>query len=228
MLKGLRIPTHTVDAPGVFIFAHDAAWDLDRINLELEVLRAAALDEVRVTTGLEPLAVALERLERERVEVGGLTEEEIAEETAAVELTDDARQAAEDRHPWHRYRAGVGRYDLDAEDQGPHGRVTPRSYLREGVDPTFFYLRRVKYKERGSIEIDNDAMSRWSRWIVAGVERIVTGAEVVWEPTKKAPRMPDSIVEALSTSEGGTLNLITLAGVCSKFSGPITEAEGKR
>lgn len=220
MLKGLRIPTHAVDAPGVFIFAHDAAWDIDRITAEQADLVGVALEEAR--------AAAVDRHARERgVAVVELTEEELADVTEAVELSDDERQAAEDRHPWNRYRAGVGRYDLDAEDQGPHGRVTPRAYLREGVEPTFFYLRRVGYKLRGSIEIDNDAMSRWSRWIVAGVDRIVTGAKVVWQSTKKIPDMPDSIVEALSTSEGGTLNLITLAGVCSKFSGPITEAEGK-
>ena len=31
MLKGLRVPTHRIDVPGLFVFEWDDAWDKARI-----------------------------------------------------------------------------------------------------------------------------------------------------------------------------------------------------
>lgn len=224
MIKGLRVPTHTVDKPGVFIFAHDPAWDHDRIREERDELARLAEAEAR--------ELARDTMLRQRQLEGytgaELTADDMATADASVVLTEDELEAARDRHPWSRYIDGAGRFDLDAEDQGPRGRAVPRSYLLPTADPTYIYLRRIPWQVKTGISIDQDPVNRWARYVRAGVEKIADASGTLWAASKKTPQLPDELLEALSNADGGTFNLIALAGACSKYSGPLTDAEGKR
>ncbi|HEY8378999.1 MAG TPA: hypothetical protein VIK91_21050, partial [Nannocystis sp.] len=198
------------------------AWDRERIEAELAELEDLARERAR----REALGAAAVRL---GVAVEDLppAEREAAED--AAKLSADDLEAARATHPVRRYLAGETRYQLDALDQGPRGPACAQDYLRPGVEPTVFVLRRVPLRERALIEVDRDPFSRWVRWVKAGVTRIATGAEVLWEAKEPGDVLPDAWIEALGDAHGGpAVNLITLAGACSRYSGPLTEAEGKR
>lgn len=221
MLKGLRVPTHRVDAPGVLILPHDDAWDRDRIEAEGDELEAAALADLR--------ARAVER----RAADLGLRPDEIddaqrAEAEDSCALTDEERTAVRSTHPVARYLAGHTRHQPDAPDQGPRGPARARDYLRPGAVPTQFELRRIPWQERARIDLDPDRVSRWSRLVRAGVSRVSEGEHTIWAAKDRADVLPDDLLERLADAEGGYVTLIQIAGACAAYSQPLTEAEGKR
>lgn len=222
MLKGLRPPTHRLDAPGVFIFPHDDAWDSARIDAELDELAELVLAQARRS--------AVEAAARQvGVEPEDLDAELRAKAEASVMLSADEQDAARSTHPVLRYHRGESRFQLDAPDQGPRGPACAAGYLRSGADATRFDLRRVGWRERARIELERDPFARWARWVQAGVARVVTGDRVEWAAGDATDVLPEEWIAALADSDGGAaLNLISLAGACSKFSQPITSAEGKR
>lgn len=184
MLKGLRLPTHRVDAPGVFVFGHDDAWDHEHIRRECDDLALAG----------------------------------------AAESPDELPF---ERHPVMRYLAGKTRFDLQAFDQGPHGQVRAADYLRDDERPTYFVLRRVGYRERLAIGIERNPVTQWTRWVQAGVARIVEGERVLWA-AEAQEAMPEAMLEAIADAAGGPrVNLITLAGACARYSAPLDDAEKK-
>lgn len=222
MLKGLSVPTHRVDAPGVYVLPHDTAWDHERIVAEREEL----------------VALALAEKQREAVETmargTGLGPDELTaeqRETAeAVVLTVAEREAATSRHPFERYLAGETRFDPLAQDQGPRGQVRIFDYLKPGAEPTKFHLRRVGHLVRLRLDplVERDSVRRLTGWVLAGVERITCGERVLWAATADQPELPAAWVDMLSAADGAAANLIWVAGAVSKYSAPLNESEGKR
>ena len=132
MLKGLRVPTHRVDAPGQYVLPHDAAWDKDRIRAERDELAVLALTRLRAE------AVAAASAGRGR----DLDDDERAAVEAACELADDERERVEERHPVPRYLDGDTRFDPAALDQSPRGPAPALRSFHRGVAPRSFFHRR--------------------------------------------------------------------------------------
>lgn len=221
MLKGLRIPTHRADAPGVFIFANDDAWDLPRIKAEGDELVAMKLAAVK--------REAVEAAARERgVSPDDLPADVRAEVEALVVLTEDEKADALARHPVARWIRGESRFDLLAPDQGPRGPVASvRDYFKPDARPTEFVLRRIGHARRLEIELERDLGRRFVRFVRAGVAAIRCGAEVSWAAKNADDHLPDEWLDALTDAEGSSAPLIILAGACNRYSEPLSEAEGK-
>lgn len=221
MLKGLRVPTHRVDAPGVLILPHDDAWDQDRIEAE----RLQLLEMAQVEARKDALEVAARQ--------AGCTVDELpADVRAAAEaviLTEDEKNTAAGQHPVSRYFRGETRHQLDAPDQGPNGPTCARAYLRPNIHPTMFEIQRIRGVDRARIELETDSVGRWIRYIRAGVRRVSCGPDTLWEHKRPGDELPDSILDALAdaTMGAGGFNLMVLAGACARFSAPLTESEGK-
>lgn len=232
MLKGLRPPTHRVDAPAVFIFPSDGAWDHERIDAEVAELVAAKLAEVK--------AAAVETAAREAgVEVDALPPEQREAVEASCVLTVDEEREARLRHPVGRYHAGETRYDLSASDHGPRGPVASvLDYLKPDAEPHRFHLRRLTFRQRAELEAarfaeatrgGGDPIGRWLKAVRHGVTKIEEGSRVLWELPRPDAALPEEWIEVLGDAVGGpAVNLITLAGAVEKYSAPPTDAEGKR
>lgn len=221
MLRGLSVPTHRIDAPGVLILAHDDAWDAQRLEAEFEEMVGLALTTKRG----EAVAAAARQAGKGPDE---LTDDERRFAEESVVLTVDECEAAVVRHPLRRYLAGETRFDLQALDQGPRGQVRIVDYLKAGAEPTMFHLRRVGYADRVRLDplVMKDPIARFAGWIRAGVERITCGADVLWAASSEAPELPEAWIERLTEADGGAaLNLIAIAGACSKYSAPLSKAE---
>lgn len=218
MLKGLRPPTHRVDAPGVLILAHDSAWDADRIDAECAELEALALADAK--------AAAADRYAADRgVDVRDLTPEQVAEVEGSVALTEEEREAARAVHPFRRYQRGETRFQLDAPDQGPRGPACAGDYLVG--EAARFELRRIPWRERARIDAVTDYVERIERWVRAGLAGVEAG-DLRWRAKEPTDRVPDDVLEVIADASGSTLNLIALAGACKRFSESLTSAEGKR
>lgn len=232
MLKGLRIPTHRVDAHAVFIFPADEAWDHERIDSEVADLVAAKLSEVK--------AAAVEAAAREAgVGVEALTPEQREAAEASCVLTVDEEREARLRHPVGRYHAGETRFDLRASDHGPNGPVASvLDYLKPDAVPTTFHLRRLTFRQRAELDAarfaevtrgGGDPIGRWLKAVRHGVTKIAEGEHVLWELPRLDAALPDEWIEILGDAVGGpAVNLIMLAGAIEKYSAPVTSAEGKR
>lgn len=221
MLKGLRVPTHRIDAPGVLILAHDDAWDHDRIEAEQA---ECEVDAMRVLRKGALTKFASERGKR----VDELTDEEREQSDASCSLTEAEKEEARSRHPWRRYQAGATRFQADAPDQGPRGPARAADYLRPDAVPTCFELRRIGWQERARIDLDQDRVSRWSRLVRAGVARVSEGEHVIWAARDRGDCLPDDLLDHLGDAEGSYATLIAVAAACMKHSQPLTESEGKR
>lgn len=222
MLKGLRVPSHRVDAPGVLILPHDDAWDKERIEAEGDELEAAALADLR--------AAAVERYAADRqMRVDELADEQRAEAEASCALTDVEKVAARATHPWVRYLQGETRFQLDAPDQGPRGPACAADYIRPDAKPARLHLRRIPWREKAQIDIERDLFVRFERWAQAGLAGVDAG-EVQWRAKPGAETVPEDVLAAVCDGpEGGAANrLIQIAGACKRFSDPPTSAEGKR
>ena len=231
MLKGLRVCTHRVDNPAVFIFPADEAWDHERIDSEVADLVAAKLAEVK--------AAAVEAAAREAgVEVDALSPEQ-REAAEACVLTLDEEREARLRHPVGRYHAGETRFDLTASDHGPNGPVASvLDYLKPDAVPTTFHLRRLTFRQRAELEAarfaevtrgGGDPIGRWLKAVRHGVAKIAEGDHVLWALPRPDAALPEEWIEILGDAVGGpAVNLITLAGAVEKYSAPLTDAEGKR
>lgn len=222
MLKGLRIPTHRADAPGVFIFSADDAWDHPRIAAEADELVAMKLAAVQ--------REAVEAAARERgVSPDDLPADVRAEVEAGVVLTEAEKADALARHPVARYLRGESRFDLAAPDQGPRGPVASVcEYLKPDAQPTEFVLRRMGHARRMAIELERDLGRRFVRLVRAGVAAIRCGASALWEAKGHEDELPDAWLDALTDADGSASALIILAGACKRYSAPLSDAEGKR
>lgn len=222
MLKGLSVPTHRIDAPGVYIYPQDGAWDQQRLAAEDDAMVEISLAEKKRET-----------LEDAARQAGKGPDDLSAEEREAavkgVELDGDERRACLARHPVSRYFAGETRFDLQAIDQGPGGQVRITDYIKPGETPTMFHLRRVGYQTRARLDpsIVSEPIARLVGWVRAGVERITCGATVLWETSEKEPSVPDVWLERICGADAYG-NLLRLAGACAKYSRPLDEVEGKR
>lgn len=213
VLRGLRVPTHRVDAPGVLILPHDPAWDHERIEAERAELVEMAL-----------------AAKREEAAARAAQEGADAFDALSVTLTEDEREAAAATHPYSRFVAGATRFQPDAPDQGPRGPATASQYLKPGASPTRFELRRISGRDRARVELVPDLISRFEGYVRLGVARVFDDEGALWE-AGPAPhdKMPDDLLARLYDAEGGAaVNLIAVAAACKKFSDPLTEAEGKR
>ena len=220
MLKGLRVPTHRIDVPGLFVFTWDDAWDKERIAAEREEL--AAMAHARMCS--EARATMAAQLGRD------LTPEELVEADESCVLTEDERDEAMDRHPVSRFLAGDTRFDPRAVDQGPRGQACAFDYLREGATPTVFTLRRVGYQARMRIEAlgMRDAAASHAAWCKAGVESIACGSDVLWQATPGERELPESWMETIAETDGGALfSIIALAAACKAYSRPLDDSEKK-
>lgn len=223
MLRGLRVPNHRVDAPGVYILPHDDAWNHERVAAELAELVELALRKAK-DEAIEVFA------RQHRKGADELTPEERETAAGSVVLTEVEAEAARDRHPWRRYTNGETRFDLAALDQGPRGQVLITEYFKDGVHPTEFHLRRVGFERRARLDpyLERDPVRRWAGWLRAGIERITCGGEVLWSASAEQPELPDAWIERLCDAAGGAaMNLIYIAGACSKYSAPLKPDEKK-
>lgn len=234
MLKGLRPPTHRVDAPAVYIPATDPAWDMPRILAELDELVAMKRDEVR--------REAVEAAARERgAEPDALPDDARREVEASVVLAENEREEARNRHPFQRYQRGETRFDLTAADHGPRGPVASvLDYLKPGEVPTMIHLRRLTFRQRAEFEVDarvgNSPVARWIEVIRCGVIKIAEDSRVLWAPSSPGESIPDEWIERLAdataTSDSGrpqaAHGLMWLAAAVLNYSAPPTESEGKR
>lgn len=219
MLKGLRVPTHRVDAPGQYVLPHDVAWDKDRITAEREELAAMALAKLKA----DAVARAAAELGRDLTDAERTT----AEQSCA--LDEDERARVEERHPVPRYLDGDTRFDPQALDQSPRGPARAFDYFRAGVEPTIFHLRRVGFQARMRIEATRDASQRFVAWVKAGVEAITCGAQTLWRASEDEHELSDDWLESIASADGGALvNILLISGACTKYGRPLDEAEGKR
>lgn len=221
MLRGLKVPTHKIDAPGLFILPHDDAWDHARLDAEAAELVALALDQAKaraVETAAQQAGVVVEDLTPEQ--------REAAEQSVA--LTVEEQEAAKATHPVARYRAGETRYQLDAPDQGPRGPACARDYLRPDAEFVALELRRIPWRVKMSIDAEREHRVRWEALVKEGVSGVRFGAEVKWRAKSSDDKIPDALLDQICESEGEWLNLAHIAGACSKYSAPLTESEGKR
>lgn len=221
MLRGLRVPTHRVDAPGLLILPHDEAWDHPRLDEEAAELGTLALTQARVAA----VEAAAQRL---GVEVAALdpAAREAAEQ--AVVLSAEELDLARSTHPVARYLAGETRYQIDAPDQGPRGPACARDYLRPEVDPLGLELRRLDWRAKMRIDQEHDAPTRWEALVREGVSGVRVGAEVRWRAKSASEQLPVDLLDWICSAEGAHVNLIRIAGAVARYSAPITEAEGKR
>lgn len=221
MLKGLRVPTHRIDAPGVLILAHDDAWDDERLEAEQAECEAEALRAMQ-REALSKFAAA------RGIGLHDLTDEQVAESDASCVLTEADKEAARANHPWRRYQAGATRYQPDAPDQGPRGPACASDYLKLDAEPARFELRRIPWRERARIELVRDLMLRLEAYVRAGLAGVEAG-EVRWRAEKPSDIVPEDVLAAICDAHGGpAVNLIALSGACKKFSDPLDGAEGKR
>ena len=201
--------------PGVYIFPSDDAWDSPRVDAELEQLVAMKLADVK----RDAVAAAARQA---GVEVADLSPDQVAAAEARCVLTVEEEADARARHPVARYHAGATRYQLDAPDQGPNGPARAADYLRPGVDPTEFVLRRMNHARRAEVELERDLIRRLTRYVRAGVAAIRCGSATLWEAKDPADSMPPEWLDALADAEGGAVvNLINLAAACKNYSAPL-------
>lgn len=217
VLKGLRVPTHRVDAPGLLILPHDDAWDHERIEAERAELVEMALAEAKS----EALKKAAEQA---GCEIDALPAETRASAEVVI-LSQAEKDEAISVHPWSRYFACQTRYQLDAPDQGPRGPACARDYLLPGKVHTTFELRRIPWRERARIDLEHDSVTRWTRLVETGVARIATGEDVLWEMKSPTDRVPSEVIDLIA--DANPANIVQIAGACHRFSAPLSETEGK-
>lgn len=214
MLKGLRVPTHRADAPGVLVLAWDDAWDREAVKGEQAALVDLALAKMKA----DACTAMCAELGRD------LTDEEKATAEDSCVMTEAEEAEARGRHVVARYLAGDTRFDPQAIDQSPNGPRRAFDYLKPGAVPTTFTLRRVGYQTRmrlESVELRDPAAAHVG-WVRAGIESIECGPEVLWKATPGERELPDAWLEQLASSDGGALfTLLTLAQACRAYSRPL-------
>jgi len=221
VLRGLKVPTHKIDAPGLCILPHDDAWDHQRLDAEAAELVALALDQAKtraVEAAAQQAGVAPEDLTPEQ--------REAAEQSVA--LTVEEQDAAKATHPVARYLAGETRYQLDAPDQGPRGPACARDYLKPDAEPLALELRRIPWRVKMSIDAEHEPRVRWEALVKEGVSGVRFGAEVKWRAKSPDDKIPADLLDMICEAEGDWLNLARIAGACANYSKPLTESEGKR
>lgn len=229
MFRGLRIPFHRVDAPGIFILPVDPAWDHERIAAELDECVALRLADERRKAVADAAAAA-------GVEPADLDPEARAVAERGVSLTAAEEEDARARHPWRRYvSGGASRFDLGAPDMGPRGSVSSvREYLRPDSAPAMIHLRRLTMVQR----IEADLLGYGARVLYLvrrGVARITEGDAVLWQASGPDDLLPEEWVERLAyvvtvDAINRALPATTLGAVAEAvrlYSEPLTDAEKK-
>ena len=211
MALKLKPPTHRADAPGVFISAHDTAWDNALYLADLQALQGKALAEI------QRVAEAAHRAEHPEA-----TDDEIAALRAACKLTKAQDAEAIKLHPVIRYMRGVTRWQPDAPDWDPEGKpCTVRGrYLKPGAAE--FTLRRLKsdaYYAADEIENTGERLKAFAR---AGLRGVRAG-DWTWAAEDTDTRAPDHVIEALFS--GGPALLLEIGQAVISLCRPLDDAE---
>lgn len=189
MLK-LRPPTHRADAGGIFVAAHDPAWDQELFKADAEALLSKAL---------APVQDAAEAAHRAKH--ADATAEDIAALRAACALTDAQQTAALRGHPGRRYFLGLTRYQIDAPDHAPDGSpCTVRSrYLTRGkaCEFTIRRLRSEVYQAADEIVSTGARLTQFARMSLAAIN----SPDWTWTIEDGATRAPQEVIEALHEAD---------------------------
>lgn len=206
MALKLKLPNHRIDAPAVWISISDPAWDNDKFDAdnkafqaqELESAKSAALDKYRLANrGRE------------------LTQDEIAAVTNAVVLTGVMKAQAYIRTPVGRYFRGKTRFSLDAKDtDGAGAPCTVRDFLKPGVQPTEFILKRLNYRDYQRADAMKDGDGDYGAMCLTEFCRLglkgIKSPDLTWhaEPDKY---VPEEIMQALHDADVSLSSAIGMA-----------------
>lgn len=211
MALKIKPPMHRADAPGVFISAHDTAWDNEIYQADMVILRGKALGEV------QRVAEAAYRADHPSA-----TDDEIAALRASCKLSAAQDAEAISLHPVIRYMRGVTRWQPDAPDFDAEGKpCTVRSrYLKPGAAE--FTIRRLQseaYYTADNIENTGERLKAFAR---AGLRGVRAG-EFTWTAEDADKRAPDHVIEALFECDPGLPMEIGQAVISMRR--PMDEAE---
>lgn len=167
-----------------------------------------------------------ERIERER-------------KALAKEHKEAKRPGSPPLHPWDAYIKGHTRFDLDARATIGGTTVSMREYLREGVKPTVFHLRRVSGRRwtqsvtRVQSSVLTAAANADEMWGLArvGLAKVTDGFEdgpdARWPLEGGEGGQPLTEDDLQTLFDAGQGLVIDIGSAILTASGPITEAEGK-
>lgn len=211
MALKLRVATHSVDAPGVFVSLHDDAWDQERKSACYLAFIERFLKEK------QDAAVAKHRKEHPGDE---LTAEAEAEIRKGIELSDQDTALALLDCPTVRFARGRTRYQLDAPDRDASGApVTARSYLKD--EPTQFVLRRMSHAVYAQTKVgEKGSHQHMVALVTHGLREIISpGDGFKWHAT--GDRVPDHIIQMLHDNSH-TL-IAEIANAVEWFNRPLDE-----
>ncbi len=193
MALRLRPPTHKIDALGVFISAHDPAWDDDAYKADVEVMLAAAL-KAKQDAAVGAIKTPEEWQPDELIKREALR--------AAVTLTDEERHKARAPHPVVRYLRGLTRWQPNAPDHDPHGKpCTVRERYIKG-QPCEFTIRRLPYAAYQAADAIENSAERLTAFARASL-RAIKSPDWNWEATGE--RVPDDVMQALHDADPSLL-----------------------
>ncbi len=149
----MAAPTaHRATHTPVYIHPTDDAWDVDRIERELELARLA---EEGAAARLRELATSIVEADVEASpELADALRSALGDESIVrceptleamrelADMIDASPYRKREDHPVHRYRVGESRYDL----------ATVAPWLKSGVEPTRFVLRLLLRDVRFEVE----------------------------------------------------------------------------
>lgn len=237
----MAAPTaHRATHTPVYIHPTDDAWDVDRIERELELARLA---EDGAAERLRELATSAVEAESE----GEADSPELAEALSAAlgdgivrcevtnvairelaDMIDASPYRSREDHPVHRYRVGESRYDL----------ATVAPWLKPGVEPTRFVLRLlardVRFEVEGILLSGRDGALSFAQMhaLAHGLVRVEGAGSVELRKTikpwasGKSPTLTARDIDALESAFG--LALVRDVGqACVLASREITATEKK-
>jgi hypothetical protein len=186
----LRPPTHRADAGGIFVAAHDPAWDQELFNADAEALLSKAL---------APVQDAAEAAHRAKH--ADATAEDIAALRGACALTAEQQTAALRGHPGRRYFLGLTRYQIDAPEHAPDGSpcTVRERYLTRGkaCEFTIRRLRSEVYQAADEIVSTGARLTQFARMGL----RAINSPDWTWTIEDGATRAPQDVIEALHEAD---------------------------
>jgi hypothetical protein len=131
-----------------------------------------------------------------------------------------------DQHPIPQYFSGETRFDLDAPSEVDGEMRTPRSYLREGVQPRSWSLRRLGIREVARCEDIGGTAGALEAFALAviGAENLPPGSPTPVQGQTK--RLFDNVVDELAEHVGMD-EIFEVGAAAMKASRAPTSAEKK-
>jgi hypothetical protein len=197
MALKIKPPTHRSDALGIFISAHDPAWDDDRYKADVEVMVAAALKAKQDAAEAAYMAILPEHRPTNPDDLAA----QIKFRRTIAQLTEDERHKARAAHPVVRYLAGLTRWQPGAQDWDPTGKpCTVRDYLKPNAAPSEFTIRRLSYQAYQAADEITSTAERLTAFARASL-RAIKSPEWNWTAADHETRAPDEVLQALHDAD---------------------------